>query len=352
MTSGNSHAANPPAAAFTKEIFLQQLVPNVIAPAYAELDAKCRALFEAATALQSDPQEDALKQTRSCWLDAALSAEQLDCFKIGPVVDNGTAPIFYFCPIRPASVERAIGGGGPPSESQVEELGAAAKGLFALEYLLFPHSNPPPPLDGHDKGTAFHDDVLEQLSGPGGERRRLYLVLLAKELANKAQRLAREWQAPMSPSAVRFVEGGQASINTLIKQMVWCLENITERRLRPILAEAAGEKTSGPESQSAIRLILSSLEGIQRVYSGASETGLDDYLRHLGCPAADRFDQEYGNILAAVSELERHSESASREKLDQARSVYSSCHALELVIKVDLTSALGVTLTYSSIDGD
>lgn len=334
----------------TKEQFLKELVNNVVMPAYASLDAKCRALAEAAKDLLGTPNAQSLAKARTAWMDAAVVIQKLECFKIGPSADSGSLPLFYFWPTRPASVERAVAGDAELSTAKMEDLGAASKGLFALEYLLFPR----PAKTGSPPGTAspIVDDVLDQLNGSKGGRRRLYLSLVAQELADKAQQIAKEWRAPLSPSAIKFMEGGQESINALIKHIAWSVEYATERRLRPILATAGGEKTSDPANDNSAQLIRASLEGVQEVYTGGEGIGLDDYLRSMGSPVADRFEEGFRNVFASLHDLDRHVEYASREKLDKARTVYSTCHALELIIKVDLTSSLGVTLTFSPIDGD
>lgn len=326
-------AACGAATPLTKEAVLQNLARNVVAPAYAELDTACGALAEAVEALHARADAGALRRARLRWSEAARCARSIECFKIGPVVDGGYGPAFYFCPIRPASIERAVGGVEPLSETRVEELGAAAKGLCAVEYLLF--------RPGGD------DDVLAAL---GGERRRVYLRLITRELAAKAGRLAGEWREPMGAAAVRFTQGGQESLNRLVNQLAWSLEAFNEGRLRPLALGESGEETMGTASGLTKRLLPAGLEGIRRVYAGGAGIGVDDWLRHLGSPAAERMHAQLREALAGVVRLDRPEEGDAA--VERARAAYADCHALELLIKVDVASALGVTLMFSPVDGD
>lgn len=338
QTSSVAIAGPKEQVGLTKDAVLQNLARNVIARAYAELNSACGALADAAEALHARADADALNRARSRWIEAALCARRIECFKIGPVVEGGYGPAFYFCPIRPASIERAVGGVEPLSEARVEELGAAAKGLCAVEYLLF-------------RPAAGDGDVLKSLSGGQGERRRFYLRLIVRELVGQARRLAGEWREPMSAAAAGFTGGGQESLNGLVNQLAWSLEAMNETRLRPLALGETGDATMGTASGLTKRLLSAGLEGIRRMYTGGEGLGLDDWLRHLGSSSADQMDASLHEALAAVAGLDRPLAEGD-DAAERGRTAYARCHALELVIKVDVASAMGVTLMFSPVDGD
>ena len=78
---------------------------------------------------------------------------------------------------------------------------------------------------------------------------------------------------------------------------------------------------------------------------------MDAWLRHLRSPVAERMDEQLRESLATVAELNRPL-AAGADGVEEARAAYAVCHAMELLIKVDVASALGVTLTFSPVDGD
>lgn len=318
-----------------RESVLGEFAINVAAPAYTDLAARCGGLSEVAAILRGRPDDESIRIARERWMDAAASAQRISCFKIGPVADGGYSPSFYFCPIRPASIERVLSAKEPLSEARVEELGAAAKGLCAIEYLLF---SPSPEAAAH------------KLNGADGEKRREYLRLLAAELARKSAQLAKDWKAPVSQSATHFIEGRQESLNLLVNQLAWSLENLNEKKLRPIIAPEEGESSSGEAPGVGARM-LARMQGVQRVYQGGEGAGLDDLLRQVNPSAAQRVDEGLKKALSALALVDEPLK-PGESLAEKARAAYEASRAVEVLIKVDVTSALGVTLTFSPIDGD
>jgi predicted lipoprotein len=285
------------AAQSAKDAMLQAVVKNVVTPGYACLAETCRDLADAAGKFDAEPVAEHLEKSRACWLAAAIAAQELDAFKIGPIADAGDASAFYFLPVRPASVERAIQG-----DADLQQLGAAAKGLFAMEYLLFPKSG----------------DALAE------PKRRHYFSLIAQDAAAVAVRLKKAWEAPYSISAKRFLAGGQDSLNTLVNQMAMTSESVAVLRMDPYKTA----RTPGAASGHSEVLVLAAVRGLHRIHAG----GLNDYTRRLNTPLADRVDQEFAATQNEVSAESRNS--------------------LNVLHKVDLPSTLGVTLTFISTDGD
>ena len=284
-----------------KDAMLQAVVKNAVAPGYVRLAEKCRNLTAACELLEKQPAVDSLENARGCWLAAAVAAQELDGFKIGPIADAGDVSAFYFVPIRSSSIERAI-----PGDGDLQQLGAAAKGLFAVEYMLFPKS----------------EDALARLAGD--PKRRHYLSLIARELEVKAARLEKSWREPAAESAKRFLSGGQNSLNALVNQMAMTTESVAVLRMDP----DKQDRTPGSVSGNSPALLQAAIRGLHHIHSG----GLNDYTRRLNPALADRVDREFTATVKVVSGESRNS--------------------LNVLHKVDLPSTLGVTLTFISTDGD
>lgn len=316
-------AGDTPGSKVNRETVIKGIAEKVVAPAYVDLDAHCRALSTSVNAFAQKPDAESLKNLRGCWKDVFLSAQRISCFKLGPVADEDHAPAFYFSPIRPASIEKIVNAREPMTEGKVEEWGAAAKGLRAIEYLTVAPSP---------------EAALEKLKGE--ERRRLYLQLLADDVARHAAKLAKDWQPPISASAQRFIDGHQESMNALVNQLAWSVENLAERQIRPIIIPEKQSEPAAVDGQMTARL-----EGVQRIL--CAENGIEDLLKNLGSSAGERLKLQMENAIVKVKELE-----ASEKQREKATAAYEACRQVELLIKVDAASALGVTMTFSPIDGD
>jgi predicted lipoprotein len=67
---------------------------------------------------------------------------------------------------------------------------------------------------------------------------------------------------------------------------------------------------------------------------------------------AGRLDRQFPALLESVSHLNQPLDSVAREDMPRLTGLYQSCKELELLLKLDLASVLGVTLTFTSTDGD
>jgi predicted lipoprotein len=312
-----------------KDNLLESLVEQVATPGHAKLTKHSRLLAEAVEKLDQQPDAAALESARACWKEIAVTAQELTAFKHGPIKDGAVASTFHFVAVRPASIERGIQA--TRGQAVLPDLGAAAKGLFAIEHLL------------------FEADALARLSGDEGKARRHYLRLIANENASQAEQLAKDWQAPYSESARRFLKGGQDSLNALVNQLAMSSEAIAMNRLEPLLNPEALGKTGqlpGAASGHSQLLALAAVRGIQRVHDG----GLADYTRRLNPPLADQLDRQLASAVKGLAAFDRPLEAAGQQ--ERLVAACAECQALNVLLKVDLPSTLGVTLTFISTDGD
>nr|WP_315430068.1 imelysin family protein [uncultured Albidiferax sp.] len=94
--------------------------------------------FAQSTAALRDRLADgcSLQPARAAWRTAMLDWERLSAVSVGPLLERRSARTLDFWPTRPAMVSAAVQA--PPADAAaVEQLGAPAKGLPALEWLLW-----------------------------------------------------------------------------------------------------------------------------------------------------------------------------------------------------------------------
>ena len=116
----------------TPQAWLQSLHAQWYVPRAREFADAARSLVEAQGHACAS---GSLKEARAAWRRAMTAWERLSAVSIGPLVERRSARRIDFAPTRPASIERAIAAGA----SDLELVGAPAKGLPALEWLLWKH---------------------------------------------------------------------------------------------------------------------------------------------------------------------------------------------------------------------
>jgi hypothetical protein len=109
--------------------------------------------------LTSAPTAEALKKTQDAWKDVLLAWRRTQPYVHGPIADLGVYGRIQFWPSRRQSVDRVLRAPRPIDEAYIQELGANAVGLSALEIMLF---------DTRQDEAAR----LASFTGPQGERQR------------------------------------------------------------------------------------------------------------------------------------------------------------------------------------
>ena len=75
-------------------------------------------------------------------------------------------------------------------------------------------------------------------------------------------------------------------------------------------------------------------------------------MKHLNAPLAERLKAGLETGIAALQTVGAPLEQAVQADRAPVQNAYEKTHALEVLCQADLASALGVTLTFNSGDGD
>jgi predicted lipoprotein len=335
---------------FTREAMLREISHNVFLAGYADLHSKLIKLNVSLETLTREPSTNSLQQSRDAWLGVSLAANLVRCFQSGPIKDRDYLASFYYWQVLPGRIEAVIQSDRPIDKTLLEELGSTSKGLFALEYMLFDRSP-------NDPENSQKSTTLELLRGPSGARRAAYMLALGRDLETKAADLVHDWSLSTPDAAsTKLAQGGQESINLLVNQLAMALEDVVEHlhfilQLPPPVS-AQLERIERTRSGSSLAGLIASFEGLKKMYRGGDGLGPDDALKQIN-PVLEKRVQEH--IEAAAHSIRALASPLEKAVIDNRAAVekaYESSRALEIVIKVDIVSALGVTLTFSSNDGD
>jgi predicted lipoprotein len=339
-------------ATFTRELMLHNLGSNVLASGWGEITARCRELTNCLGQLVDAPNQLSLDTARAAWLAAAQASARMRCFQSGPIAERDWTSTFNYWKVLPDRIQGVLhSSSNSVDQAFLDNLGCETKGLFAIESLLFQQVAPA-------STNQNVPPILAALAGQNRERTRSFLLALGREVANQATAIAHDWNSlDASGAQTKFVNGGQQSINLLVNQLAACLEDVSENHLhfvlvlpKPISRQLYRVERS--RSGSSLEGVLATLEGAQKLFQGGGGLGLRDAVRQVNPELekriADQFDATIGCVRALGAPLEQVVVK-NRPALENA---YQKARALEVLIKVDVASALGVTLTFSSSDGD
>jgi len=331
----------PPAT--SRQAALDNIARSVLLPAYSQLAARSADFAAAATALTTTPSPETLADAQQAWKEMLLAWRRTQAFAHGPVSDLGVYGRIQFWPTRRQSVDRVLRAPRPIDDAYVQELGAHAVGLSALEILLF---------DTRQDAAAR----LAAFSGPQGERQRKYFLALVQELLRQTRQVESAWKGSRG-FAANFAGGGQDTLNLLVNDLLNAIEVGAQGRLllaidKRLEQHARSELVEGGPSGTSQAGVLALLAGARAVFAGADGVGIDDYLQQLRPPVARRIDAQFQRAIDAVKAIAGPLEDSADGVERAVRRAHDECRALEIMMKTEVASTLGVTLTFKSTDGD
>ena len=327
----------------TKQAALENIGRTVLLRGYSDLAARASVLATAVDALAAAPDPATLGSAQRAWRDALLAWRRTQTFAHGPIADLGQSNRIQSWPSRRQSVDRVLRADRRIDEGYIQELGANAVGLSALEVLLFD-----PRLDDRGRAAAF--------SGERGARQRAYAQALARELAKRTREIEAAWQGPAGYAAT-FGSDGQQGLNLLINDMLAALEIGAQGRLQTVIDHRADPQlrtdvVEGGLSGTSQQGVLALLQGVRAAFVGGDGTGVDDYLGRVNAATAHRVDAQFRKALLAVQAIDVPLELAATSREQALADARDACRALEILLKVEVVSTLGVTITFKSTDGD
>lgn len=325
-------------------------IDEAIRPGFAQYAVATRALKGGVAELCSTPSEASLDGARGAFKSAVMAWSRVELYRLGPLMVENRYDKVLFWPDRKGIALKQVQGvlaDADPDATDPAKLGGksvAMQGLGALEFLLF--------------GT----DADQLTSGAGAFRCR-YALAIATLQADTAATLAAEWNDPAGISK-RLLEPSEADpdyrsfrevAEALTGLMAHGTEAIRDQRLLPFL----GAGGAAPKPKSAlfwrsgmtVPSITANFEGLEALLekSRIAEATTADQ-RWVGNSAAF----EFGNAERAGKAVTEPVEAAladprQKKALDYLVIVTQS---LDTILGENLAAALGLSVGFSSLDGD
>lgn len=323
VMTGISDAAEPaPDGTFIQTLILDWYVPR--SDEFAQDSAQLKPAIQTLCDATPDKSEAALQQARQSWLKALANWEKLSAVAIGPLIERRSQRQIDFTPTRPRMIEKAIQSA-PASLADLELVGTPAKGLPALEWLLW--TKPVQPASAECR----------------------YAVLLAGEIEREAQAINQAYKTAASQTSNG--EAARAALSELVNQWVGGLERLRWPGMEmPVRVAKTATKKIDPEfirkNREAVEAAWASQWEAIRSLAAGKAFSLETALR------AGNQSELADSLAAAIRKTNKamHGLQATDEArvLDAAKALA----VLKRLVEDKVTSALGVTIGFSDADGD
>lgn len=348
-------AAIPGTSRFDRGAMLRNLSENVAYPLINDAAIQSEALVQSVYTFRDNPTPDTLNAVRSQWLTTSLAWERTEVVALD--ADMTLLTQIDKWPSNEKFIEDFIAGEAAINVNFVAGSGSTSKGLPAVEYLIF-HAD-------SDDAT-----LVSQFEEP---QRMAYLVAAAENVRDNIKTLQTFWSPEGGNYVATFASAElddgdlQSSVSMSVNELVVVLEGMVQKELAiPLGSKSYGEPfptaAEGWRSLTSTQNLIANLEGVRFILTGDSTTGvegvgLNDYLDALNATSGEvllsqaintQLDVAM-NALEAIDQPLTIAIETHKETVEKAR---DELRALLVLIKNDMASQLGVTITFNDSDGD
>lgn len=352
MAGACDSGSDKPTDHFDREAMLRRYATELIAPSFDRLLTQAEALRTAVAAFNDDPTAATLDALQLSWTAAYTGWQSANAWNFGPAGEEG---------LRKGLIEEI--GTFPANKTRIEEFVTTgqwelegsnrdARGLPAMEYLIFGESDDPA--------------VLAAFSASG--QRRALLSALADNVRDRASAVASAWNGVYRDG---FVQNNGTDVGSstsqLYNEFVRSFESVKNFKVGLPAGKRPGQTQPEPAlceayySGQSLEMLRQHLAALERLYYGRNAdgqegTGFDDYLRSVvGGPeliAATEAQWQNVEIALAAVPTDRPLSQLMAEEHPAIDALHTELQKHTRFFKSDLSSLLGIAITFSSGDGD
>lgn len=323
---------------------LTNMYDNGINSLHDKLEIDCLNLFTEINTLSQNLTVTQLEMAQEKWRIATESYKRCELYNIGDVSRTFIRYRIHRWETNTEALEDSLLTNIPATSDYISSLGSAIIGLAAVEYLL------------------FETDVNTTLTDLQSNTKRLdYLVESSNYIYQRAAALNITWDnysAKFKSTLESKINGGQ---NLMLNSMIAYLEETTKVRLGKALGESNGgtldiEQFEAFRSRHSLELIKNGFDEFKLCYRGnysnGNGFGFDNYTIDLENQIlSDRIETALQNCddkLNALSDLNTDLINQTQKVID----LQITFQELVILLKADLASFIGATVTVNETDGD
>ena len=336
-------------SSFDRKAMLVNISSNIIIPAYTSYHDATVSLDAAVTMFNTTPTADNLTALQNSFIAVYKQWQSVSMFGFGPALDANLGANTNTYPVDLTQINANISSG---IYNPALLANYAAKGLPAFDYLLF--------------GTgADNTAILTQFTTDSkAANRKTYLAALSVELKTNATTVLNAWNGSYKNTFLSATGiDGSSSASHLANQLIQDYENLKNYEIGiPAGIQSMGTtfptKVQAYYSKISLQLSLLHLKATQNVYTGGSGLGLDDYLISLNAKTtgnASLNDAIQAQFSTAAVKLQTLTDPLSASIISNPTAVtatYTELQKLVPLLKNDMTSAIGIAISFGDNDGD
>lgn len=348
-----------PANSFDRKAMLANFADNIIKPGYASFKIKFDLMKLRSEGFLNAPTVSGLQQFRAAWKDAYLEWQKVEMFEVGPAEDVMLRSHFNIYPFNVSKAEANINSG----SYNLDEAGQiATKGFPALDYFL--------------NGTGTDDaTIVVWFSEPNKAAGRIkYVREILSHMSQKLAFVVNSWNGGYRDTFINNAGTDAASSTAkLVNAYILNYERFIRSGKIGIPAGIMGSSliTPSPEKLEAFyirdlskELAIAAQQAALDFYRGKYYTSLSTgscfktYFAALGSKGsdgrllADILDEKFEKALSKLNGIQPDFYQQIQTDRTKMVAVFEEMQLAVRFLKLDMTSAMGISISYTDNDGD
>jgi hypothetical protein len=332
--------------AFDRPAMLRQYANNVIQPAYGNLRNGIEGLALNWEAFKLSPTVDLLDGLRQNWTLCYGRWQAANAYNFGPAGEEGLRKglieeIGTF-PANTTKIETFIAAG----DTSFQNFNRDTRGFLALEYLLFDEAN----------GSLLADT-----------KRQAYCDALIRHLRTRVNEVNSAWATYTTTFAAADGTDVGSSTSQLYNEFVRSFESIKNFKVGLPAGKRPGQTQPEPQlvesyhSDKSLEMMKLHLAAIEKIYAGIGANGQDglglkDYVQSVvgGPELVTATEAQWAKVNAALAAVptDRPLSDLMAENHPTVDALHTELQKHTRYFKSDMSSLLGIAITFSSGDGD
>jgi uncharacterized protein len=338
---------------FDRKAMLQNFADNLIKPAFTDLQSKVSSMKAAVDAFAAAPDAAKLTTLQTTWDEAYSSWMYANAYNFGPAgeegIRKGLVEEIGTWPANTVTIENNI----TNNNTTLNDFNRDNRGFNAIDYLIFD-------INGNNSNiiTAFTVSA----------HRKAYLTAIAAKLKTQVDEIVTAWNGSYAAS---FVNNNGTSVGSSTSQFynefVRSFEAIKNFKVGVPLGKRIGQtaveptKVEARHSRKTYKYIKLNVQAIEDIWYGKSKRGADgtgwkEYLAFVtgGNDLITRTEAQMQVIKTALAAIP--DAPSFEQQITSNNAALITLHTeLQKHIrnyKSDMSSLLGIAITFSSGDGD
>jgi len=349
--SNSTGTVTPPAG--TGDSALVNIGTNIIIPSFQTFSSAMVALDASVTTFTATPNTTTLSAAQAAFKTAYLAWETCSEYGFGPAADQSliTATINIF-PTDSVLIKSNISSGSYTIDGIAN---LKAQGFPGIDFLLF----------GADNATTLGRYTTDAAAANAKK----YLSAITASIKTKAAAVATAWSASGGNYINQFttatgVSSG-SSLSLLMNAFVQDYDVVMKSyklgipigKYGTTVLPLAPSKVEAYYSGMSMQLMIQQVKALQNMYLGGTGYGFDDKViaskvTKNSVPLNDVITAEFNTLIAKLTALPDPLSAQINNNLTAVNEVYTEATKLVVLLKVDLSSALAIKISFQDDDGD